>query len=276
VSQMTCNASRFFGWYVDVLFAEKARQDVEKQKKGRGEANDYNSAYREVIKLFLNSLTGKLVENPARYFSLAYTTHEAKHSLTGINCLMKPTDRKFNPWLVCGVMVYSYSKRLLNEYMRCLPNGTDDVINVETDSIYFDKKYWDAFEKNVTELKSDYPAKLGKGTDAPLGCVKQEYDFDGISYFLGKKFYAIGDSFKIKGIPLKTIDEHGNDVVLVGDSLYEEIYQRGLAPDKYEDAPPVTRTFSTMKKNLWGDTSIASYKMTRTIQPMACGYKLYE
>ena len=44
-------------------------------------------------------------------------------------------------------------------------------------------------------------------------------DTTDVSYFLGKKFYSIGELHKIKGIPLRTIDAHGNDVQLVSREL---------------------------------------------------------
>jgi hypothetical protein len=247
---------------VSVLFGEKARQDMLKESK----SSEYNPAYREVIKLFLNSLTGKLVEDPSKYFSLTYTTENTKESLGGVNCKRDQSPDKLNPWLVCGVMVYSYSKRLLSEYMRCLPSGTDDVINVETDSMYFNKKHLEAFKSNVATVSrtSEYPVYIGEGTDAPLGCVKQEYDTTEASFFLGKKFYMIGGSMKIKGIPLTTVDTHGNRVQLVTTQLYEDVYA----------GKEVKRFFGTMKKNLFGETYISSHVMSRTVKPMM-KYLLY-
>jgi hypothetical protein len=260
VSTHDVDARYMFGHYVDVLFGEKARQDELKDAK----STEYNGAYREVIKLFLNALTGKLVEDSSKYFDLAYTTKDTKDTLGGIGCLKNRTGKTLNPWIVCGVIVYSYSKRLLHEYMRCMPNGTDDIINVETDSMYFDRKHLAAFIANVETIVTDYPIKIGYGIDAPLGCMKQEYDVSGDSYFLGKKFYMIGDSMKIKGIPLKTKDAHGNDVQLVTKELYESVYAGNTE----------TRSFSTMKKNLFGETYISQHTMSRKVRP-AYTYQLY-
>jgi hypothetical protein len=261
VSTNDLEASMFFGHYVNVLFGEKARQDELKDSK----SPEYNGAYREVIKLFLNALTGKLVEDSSKYFNLAYTTEDTAETLGGISCIKNRSGKEFNPWLVCGVMVYSYSKRLLHEYMRCMPNGADDVINVETDSMYFDKKHQTAFIANVEGIISDYPIQIGHGIDSPLGCVKQEYDESGVSYFLGKKFYKIGKSMKIKGIPLKTKDENGNDVQLVSEQLYESVFAGNTE----------TRSFSTMKKNLFGETYISQHIMSRQVRP-SCQYFVYE
>jgi hypothetical protein len=263
VSKRENDSAGYFGGYVSKLFGEKARQDALKEAKSA----EYNCAYREVIKLFLNSLTGKLVEDPSKYYELTYTMDDTKESLGGVNCKRDKSGIKLNPWLVCGVMVYSYSKRLLAEYMRCLPSGTDDVINVETDSMYFDKKYQAAFLENVAVLAetSEYPVFVGAGVNAPLGCVKQEYDTVEPSLFLGKKFYMIDGSMKIKGIPLSTVDRNGNRAQLVTKELYEDIYA----------GKTVVRSFGTMKKNLFGETYISQHVMSRTVKP-AMEYSLYE
>ena len=57
---------------------------------------------------------------------------------TGVNKVFN-TD-KYNDWIIAGVMVYSYSKRLLFEYIRCLPEDSDSVIHIETDGVYFDTR----------------------------------------------------------------------------------------------------------------------------------------
>lgn len=254
VSKKFVRGQKLFNKYVYILFSEKAKQDELKEAK----SDDYNAAYREVIKLFLNSVSGKLVEDSSKYFNLVYTTDKTKNSLNGVGCDEEKTEKKYNPWLVCGCMVYSYSKRLLFEYIRCLPNGSDDVINVETDSLYFDKRCQIAFEDNVRGIKSEYPVKIGAGMDAPLGCMKNEYDTNEVSYFLEKKFYTIGGSMKIKSIPLKTVDRHGNTVQLVSKNWYERVYK----------GETIEAEFNTMKKNLWGQTKISSHTMKRIVRPM--------
>lgn len=272
VSHSHMKGEELFGDYVNVLFNEKRKQDDYKQSG----SELYNPALRECIKLFLNSLSGKLVEDPSRYFSLAYklTGDDEKKLMNGMVATVQKDECKYNPWVGAGVMVYSYSKRLLFEYVKCLPKNSDDVIHIETDSIYFNKKCADVFIDNVNNYVSRkfdyYPIAIG---DA-LGNVKVEKDTDGVSYFLGKKFYAIdcGDEniYKIKGIPLKTIDENGNDVQLVDMKLYDDVYNW-----KVGDAP-IMKEFYTMKKDLFSQKSyISSHKMRRTITPNM-EYKLYE
>lgn len=262
VSRQYIKGSEIFGDYVDTLYGEKKRQDA--LKKSDDEA--YNPALRECIKLFLNSVSGKLVEDPSRYFKIQYTGEASTLKLNGVTAEKIQEKPKLNTWVTAGVMVYSYSKRLLFEYVRCLPADSDDVIHIETDSIYFHKKNNEKFIQNVSSYKQCgldfFPIQIGD----ELGNVKVEKDTDATSYFLGKKFYCIGDLYKIKGIPLKTIDEYGNDVVLVDQSLYEAVY----------NGETVRREFYTMKKSLYGEsTQISCHKMSRCVRP-AMTYKHYE
>ena len=258
VSSVYVNGRDIFGPYVNTLYTEKKRQDFLKDNGDKS----YNPALRECIKLFLNSLSGKLVEDPSRYFKLEYTIAPNAVKLDGLEAVKNTDDAKYNEWITAGVMVYSYSKRLLFEYVRCLPNNSNDVIHIETDSVYFNKKHNEEFVKNINAYNgTEYPVKIG----SDLGNVKVEKDTDAVSYFLGKKFYCIGDLYKIKGIPLKTIDELGNDVKLVDASLYEDIF----------NGKKVQKQFYTMKKVLFADeTYISTHKMKRTISP-ATEYKLY-
>ena len=261
VSSSYIRGENLFGDYVNTLYGEKKKQDALKKE---GSA-DYNQALRECIKLFLNSLSGKLVEDPSHYFQLEFSP-DSLLKMNGLAVEKKQEKSKMNPWVGCGVMVYSWSKRLLFECVGCLPHNSDDVIHIETDSIYFNKKNNDEFVKNVNAYKQNgldfYPVAVGD----ELGNIKVEKDTDEVSYFLGKKFYCIGDLYKIKGIPLKTIDEAGNDVYLVDQSLYEDVYQ----------GKSIVREFYTMKKTLFGERSeISSHKMSRTVKP-AMEYKEYK
>ncbi len=83
-------------------------------------------------------------------------------------------------------MIYSYSKRLLFEYIHCLPHGSVDVIHVETDGIYFPVSYEDAFIKNLNKYTGEYSTvKWGK----KQGNINlDENKTNEPSYFLGKRF----------------------------------------------------------------------------------------
>ena len=99
-----------------------------------------------------------------------------------------------------------------------------------------------------------------------LGSVKREHESTGESYWLGKKFYYMydkGDVIRIKGIPVKTIDLHGNDIQVVDRSLYERVYythRKGVDE-------PITASFATLVKSVFGKVGISSMQMTRTITP---------
>lgn len=290
VSDTYCRGANFFHKYINSLFEAKAKQDRLKESG----SDLYNPALRETIKMFLNAPTGRLTMSLEKFFQINFVAraNSSKDTINGtaIEKNYEQDDRR-NLWVIAGVMMYSYSKRLLFEYIRCLPNDSDDVIHVETDAIYFDAKYRKTFEENVTKYDGDYPVGIG-GT---LGYVKLEHISQGDSYFLGKKFYYIDCSLtkerkkenithydfqnppnivhpprcaeimKIKGIPKKTIDENGNPVVLVSRTLYEEVFS----------GKSVTRWFSSIKRTLNGETRLTSYKEHRTVNPKA-NYRTYE
>ena len=255
VSNRWILGSLLFGKYTHTLFHEKALQDDYK-KKG---SDEYNPAYREVIKLFLNSVTGKLVEDPSKYFTMEYTldskdeNNKDLKTCNGVN-ILEAQKAKINDWVNAGVMVYSYSKRLLFEYIKCLPNNSDDVINIETDSIYFNKKNLGVFLENIKNYCGEYPVAIGN----ELGNVKMEYDTNKVSYFLGKKFYYIENSMKIKGCKLKTLDDDGKTINCFEPDYYEKIF----------NGESVSVEFGTMVKNLWGETYISAHRMKRTVRPM--------
>lgn len=192
-----------------------------------------------------------------------YTSQKTHTKLQGVGIEKVAKDEKMNEWVGAGVCVYDYSKELIFRYINCLPNKADDVVHVETDSIYFPGRCMEQFCSAVQSLESDI-VKIGKG----LGNVKQEHESVGPSYFLGKKFYYLRcgkeneDICKIKGIPAKTIDKAGNDVVLVNKQLYEDVY------NWKEGDKEIVKEFAHLTKRLYGErTELLSHRMTRTIKP---------
>jgi hypothetical protein len=265
VSDDFIDGSKLFGVYIDTLYKEKAQQDKYKST----EPDKYNQALRETIKLLLNSLSGKLNEEVHKYFSVKVSSEDTGYKIGAINFEKEKTD-KYNKYITAGVMLYSYSKRLLFEYIRLLPDNSDSVIHIETDSIYFKTKDKDEFLENIKNYTGNYPVKLG----SDLGNVKFEKDNVKDSYFLGKKFYFIPgtkmikdkleeDTMKIKGIPAKTINPDGSEKKLVNKQLYIDIYNN----------IDVTKTFMTLKKQLFNEKIlISSHEMSRTIKPDPKGY----
>ena len=262
VSKYYVKGNHIFGNYIDSLFGEKAKQD---ELKGTA---DYNPAMREVCKLFMNSMSGKLVEDPSKYFQLIYTPDpkNKKDNIDGIGFNREKTEKQYNYWVGAGVMVYSYSKRLLWEYVRMLPNESDDIIHIETDGIYFPSKYRTHLEKQIENYDGKYPVAMGD----QLGNVKYEHQSVGDSYWLGKKFYYMnckdeGDVLKIKGVPLKTIDEEGNEIKLITPESYADYY----------NGKPISATFSTIYKNVFGRIELSQMKMTRVLNPDTSKFKEY-
>ena len=97
------------------------------------------------------------------YFETKYGVQK-KAKLNGVEISKDDTETKFkiNQWIVAGVMIYSYSKRLLFEYIDLLPNKSDDVIHVETDGIYFGLPHKEKFIENVGKYDGEYrEVKIG-------------------------------------------------------------------------------------------------------------------
>ena len=164
VSNNQIEGKKIFGKYINTFYEEKKLQDQYKDAK----SDKYNEALRSTIKLYLNSLTGKLVEDPSSHFTLLLDEStkgqlykmegvgipvgemkKTKGNLNGQSFTKEFNTSKYNDWITCGIMVYSYSKRLLFEYIKCLPNNSDDVIHIETDGIYFSTRHLEAFTENL-------------------------------------------------------------------------------------------------------------------------------
>jgi hypothetical protein len=69
----------------------------------------------------------------------------------------KTADKSLNIWINAGCMVYSYSKRLLFEYIKLLPDNSNNVIHLETDSIYFPLRCKKHLIKAVDNYAGSYP-----------------------------------------------------------------------------------------------------------------------
>jgi hypothetical protein len=168
-----------------------------------------------------------------------------------------------------------------------LPNNSADVIHVETDSIYFNSIHKEQFVDNINNYhlnydNSEYPIKIGE----ELGNIKQEVSHtNNSSYFLGKKFYTLcdengDDHHKIKGIPKHKLNPDGSFEQLVSRDLYKNVFNlnfkayKNLSPGKdkvlYDiNADEINRgilfSYTSLKKNLYGETSITQINATRTI-----------
>lgn len=253
VSDYEIDGGKLFGNYVMTLFNEKALQDKYKDDKDER----YNQAYRETIKLYLNSITGKLVMNREKYSSLTFCSEEQegeKKNINGVSYLVEKKEN-LNNWIVAGVMVYSYSKRLLFEYIINMPNNSDDIIHVETDSMYFPISCEKEFNSNIEKYDGQYPVKYGN----ELGNIKVEKRDTDTCYFLNKKVYTIGGNYIWKGIPKRTLLEDGTEHKILDKNMYERVYKH-----KQGDAP-ITAEFMTMSRQLFGQTKISGHRQIRTL-----------
>jgi hypothetical protein len=130
ISSKDINSNLIFNKYINILFKAKEEQDILKDLK----SENYNAALRETIKLFLNAISGKMVEDPTTHKKLIFTDDETNLNICGQNVKQEKNDG-INNLLVIGVLIYSYSKRLLFEYINQI--GSENIIHIETDGIYY-------------------------------------------------------------------------------------------------------------------------------------------
>ena len=212
----------------------------------------------------------KVYEKNKDYFEAKYGVQK-KSKLNGVDFSKDDTETKFkiNQWITAGVMIYSYSKRLLFEYINLLPNKSNDVIHVETDGIYFGLPHKEKFLENASKYDGDFKEVM---IGDKLGNLDVEVEKEGVSYWLGKKFYYIYTNYnkdgsidygnskiKIKGIPTTTIDDYGTKIDLVNEKFYEDIYAGKTVVTEFS---AMTRfLFDSKRSNTIG---LSAYKMKRT------------
>ena len=277
LSEYYCYGSQLLGDYIEVLFKKKEQQDLYKKAKSK----DYNPALRQVYKDLLNCLTGKLVENKSNYSNFIDVDNvELEESSSESTLIMfnknyiEEEDGKDNNFIMLGIGVYTMSKILLHEYMKCLPNGTRDVINAETDGFMFNKKHQKVFEYNI-ENYSGFLSEITTFDKNPLfslngsiGAITYKCEkTQGDSYFFGKKFYCYTDEkgidiLKVKGMPKSTIREDGSKRVLLRKEDFVN-YHHGI---------DLTKTFPKINRNM-GEGYLEQQETTKTIKSK---YKLTE
>jgi len=281
VSNCEIEGKDIFGPYVDVFYNEKMRQDSLKGKP------EYNNVVRECCKLFLNSLGGKCVEDPSKHTTLielseyeaengsvyddGSQTREYEVKIIGGVKFAVIKSKQINPYVALGAMIYSHSKRLIWTYANAT-GSADNIIHIETDSLYFETKYYNTFLDNIAKIPADvlidYPCKLGSN----LGNMKKEHDCPAgtPSYFLGKKTYYMFDGAqknpnlqhicRWKGMAATTIDEDGNDVPLITPEFYKLASEGAVIP----------KTMNKLKKVFEGTSpGIFAYKLTRRVKACA-------
>lgn len=222
VSKEFLYGSTFFGKYINGFFDEKQKQDTLKNTP------DYNPAKRNVCKLFLNSLSGKLVEDPSRYKSLTFKKiGPSTKKLNGVPC-KDYSYSSINSFVIFGICMYDYSK--INLFNSVDAIGPQNILNAETDSLFFDKKY--------LKLLEDKPF-FGNN----LGQINIEGESDN-AIFVNKKIYYFNENKSaFKGIKHFFMDKYGN--------MHAQ-YNRQTFIDKFEGKEiKVKQNF--IHKNLFGD-----------------------
>ena len=169
---------------------------------GHDQADPYNPSLRSVIKLILNSYFGKNLENYQKYETIVWNDEETKKTIFGKGYT---TEKRadLNNMLVVGSQCLSMSKIIIDQYMKCMPIGSEPF-HIETDGFYFEAKYLEEFKSNV-ENTEVYMTRIMKGftesKNAPrffgfnkeLGGIKSEgKSLEGhASYTNGKKLYYL-------------------------------------------------------------------------------------
>lgn len=251
------------GPFINYLYSEKNQQDIYKANKDPL----YNSALRELIKLLMNSFSGKCVEDPKRYCDLkkACASDIGKFGIQGCEFVSVENDEEnINYLLPLGLMIYTFSKTHLFEYIKCLPNTVNDVIAIETDSIYFRQALLNDFVNNVSKQKHlCYSSKEPHNYNNPLGAICLEKNSLN-ALFLGKKTYYLDEyNIKAKGIPKMTMID-GKQMMLLNREIFENVY-KGI---------PQTVHFTRLQQCLDNNTGIKELTTFRTINKMF-DYKHY-
>ena len=271
LSRRYMKGDQYFGKFMNTLFAEKTHQDSLKN------TSEYNSGLRECTKLTMNSVTGKTVEDYKKYFKLQtkefYSSNSSEKidkknqiNIHGVD-FVKSQDKDedlLNPYILLGVMIYSYSKRLLFEYINKLPNKSADVLGCETDSIFIYTKHLEHLKNHCTQTKDnwqmvEYPTYFGQ----ELGCLDLEFSTNNASYLLNKKCYYMPylkneeqmEKLRYKGLPSKTIDKHGNTKQILNKEFYEELYTKRK----------ITRSYQSVYKSSKNQIQIGTISQPKTI-----------
>ena len=257
-----------FGEYIGRLFKAKQKQDLLKEAK----SDAYNPSMRKATKDSINSLSGKLLANPQLYFSLKYCVNPEGEGqrINGVNYRKDKKDMKTNHWLTCGLMMYSYSKFLLFDYIRCLPLKGDSVIQIETDGIYAPFRDFAEFRHNLQNEDGPFADSM-KLNGKELGNLVLEHVSDNDAIFLGKKKYCFHCEMekefvmRMLGVPGQTYDDDGKIVDLVTPSVYENVF----------NGKNQTLEYMSIRKTMENMPELTGFKQKRTIYANALLYKTY-
>lgn len=182
-------SANIFGDYVDKLYKVKKQQDKYKDKqkkydeqpeKYKGKKSKYNASLRNIVKLLMNSLSGKMVQRT--YYTIVKvleTSDQLKmfrdkiipdteiivhHGSTlYASGDLKEEHIKRNIPVIWGILIYEYSRR----YMYDTVYSKMPIYATETDS-------YTALKKHARRHKKKYPHMYGD----ELGQIELEFNGD--------------------------------------------------------------------------------------------------
>jgi hypothetical protein len=192
------------------LMGVKNREDTLKKQK----SSDYNPVMREVVKLLMNSISGKVIEGlhteQVKMITTAeeYLKIDAKYGVNTINSVgnnvfisYKKTDEelinKQRP-IYIGALIYEYARRYMYENLMS-PIGLDKLLYMDTDACKFrscDVSSWQISHgnkivphwKEVEDYDERYKThKVYDENSKVFGSFENELDNNNVSYFLQKK-----------------------------------------------------------------------------------------
>lgn len=154
------HGSSIFGNHILSCYMIKDEEDKKKA------ANDpsYNSARREAVKLGMNALTGKLGQSPLRGEDLMlkpshvninhelHTDVARKVQVVSAGSSLRTNATDMSLYMI---YIYEHSKLTMFSYLRHLPNGYDDLIAIETDSIHTFSSARIMFENSINDVSSE-------------------------------------------------------------------------------------------------------------------------
>ena len=234
------STNKLFDTYFEAIVKEKLRQD---ELKANGDPS-YNESIREVCKLLMNVISGKLAQkiytketclcrNAAdvdKFFSR--TMKDTQKFVKIYNAYIAEGDIMKGPTMpsIYGTLIYAYARSYM--YDAVIPK-VDTLYGMDTDSAFISKDDFNKLDKHMI------------GTE--FGQFKVEYkDFDAI--LIAPKCYVFykGDKIikaRFKGISIgkdklyhgETISDpielynlyHSDKFEVAGLNIYEELYSKG-------------------------------------------------
>jgi hypothetical protein len=213
-------------------------KQVKLQQDGYKKSGDsrYNPALRECTKLFLNSLSGKLIQrvykkqrsliNRERDLDnfLKQTNNQVFHLTDGGLIVGEGEKKKLTPTMpsIYGILIYSYSRSFMYDFII---KRSQTKLAMDTDSLIF---YFTEVEKGIIskrlfgddfgKLKEEIKSEVGEGERGPYGI------------FVNKKCYSIykydkNNHLVVIKARFKGISKHdkllGDPTMLVGKNLQQ-------------------------------------------------------